>query len=129
MNPLHIVPNIYSPTVDFKEGNLLIEGESFPEDAPTFYQPVLDWLKQYANSIYTKDKKKQTIFTARLSYCNSASRPYMLKIVQILNNIHKEGHLINIIWYYDPNDELDDDDINFKVLMENFEAGISYVKW
>ncbi len=128
MNILHIPTGQFTPLVDFKEGNMLIEGDSYPEDAPAFYQPLIDWCKQYAQSSYVKNKQKQTVFTFKSNYYNSSSRPFLLEIVQILNRLCSIGHFVEIIWYYDPNDEIEEDDINFKMLLENFEASVIYIK-
>ena len=125
MNVLHIPATPFSPLVDFKEGILLIEGESFPENAPLVYQPLLDWCKQYAQSSYAKSKQKQTTLTCKLKYYNTSSRPFLLEIVQILNKLCLTGHAVEIIWYYDPNDELEEDDINFKMLLEDFKASVT----
>ncbi len=129
MNTLQIPSTIYTPTIDLRDGSMLMEGESFPEDPQSFYHPILEWLKQYMQSPYVKNKQKQTVFTCKLSYCNSSSRPFLLKFVQNLNKLHSEGHAVEIIWYYDANDSIDDDDINFKLLLEDFEIVIRYIKF
>ena len=73
-----------------------ISGRSLPEDSAEFYQPVLEWLAEYA-----KDPLPETIFDFRLEYFNTASSKLILDVLSDLEDI--EG--MSIEWYYDEDDE------------------------
>ena len=48
-----------------------ISGRSLPEDSAEFYQPVLEWLAEYA-----KDPLPETTFDFKLEYFNTASSKF-----------------------------------------------------
>lgn len=91
-----------SPQVEFDKdsGKFEISGKSLPEDVISFYQPLLDWLKEYKSSPLDK-----TIFDFKLVYFNTASSKLILDILLILEEIKEEGHDILVRWYSLSNDE------------------------
>ena len=92
----------YTVKVDFNvdTGVLLLEGASYPENASEFYQPILDWIKQY-----TTEVKKELELNLKLNYLNTSSTKCMLDIIDLLEEFFNEGGIINIKWYYEENDE------------------------
>ena len=73
-----------------------ISGRSLPEDSSEFYQPVLEWLGEYAN-----DPLPETIFDFKLEYFNTASSKLILDVLTALEDI--ENAKIN--WYFYEDDE------------------------
>lgn len=125
---LYISETKITPEVKFEpSGTLLWKGEAFPEDAPSFFQPVLAWLRGYVKSDYVKEKDSKTFFKSQLMYFNSGARPYILNAIKILNELAQTGHQVEIIWEYDMEGDIDEDDINFSDLIENFAIKIRYV--
>jgi len=59
-----------------------ISGRSLPEDSAEFYQPVLDWIHEYA-----KDPLPETIFAFKLEYFNTASSKLILDVLTALEEI------------------------------------------
>ncbi|MFW6224205.1 MAG: DUF1987 domain-containing protein, partial [Bacteroidota bacterium] len=53
-----------------------ISGRSLPEDVAVFYDPVLNWLDEYAES-----PNEKTEFTFKLTYFNTASSKLLLDIL------------------------------------------------
>lgn len=78
-----------------------ISGRSLPEDAEKFYAPILKWMDDYI-----EEPCSYTDFTINLEYFNSSSVKQVLKILIKLENIVKKGEKVNIIWYYNQEDEL-----------------------
>ncbi len=90
-----------SPSVIFekKSGKLHISGRSLPEDAFTFYAPIIDWLITYSNS-----PNLQTSVKFNLEYFNTASSKQIYKIATILGELAKK-YKVDIKWHYDEGDK------------------------
>ncbi|MFO7657462.1 MAG: DUF1987 domain-containing protein [Bacteroidales bacterium] len=79
-----------------------ISGRSLPEDVVTFYQPVIDWLDEYK---MMPNEKTELVF--KYIYFNTATSKLVQDILLRLEYIHENGGKVNVIWYY----ELDDEDM------------------
>ncbi|HKL37648.1 MAG TPA: DUF1987 domain-containing protein [Bacteroidales bacterium] len=77
-----------------------ISGRSLPEDVTTFYEPILNWLDEYAEKPNSK-----TVFTFKLVYFNTASSKLLLDILMKLEEMYENGNDILIKWYYPEDDE------------------------
>jgi len=126
IDPLSIKSTKTTPEVQFRDGLLTMRGESFPEDAPEFYKRLVTWVDAYSNTEYAHDKTKTTSFTSKINFFNTASRGFLLEMVSILNRIYVGEHQVSIIWYYDAEEGIDEDDINFKDLIDDFQVPVEY---
>lgn len=90
-------PNV---TLDAGAGIFEFSGKSMPEDVATFYQPILDWIEQYAE---TPNSKTNVQF--KLDYFNTASSKMILDIMMRFEEINQAGHEVLINWYYMDDDE------------------------
>jgi hypothetical protein len=79
---------------------LEISGRSLPEDVSSFYEPVLNWLDEYAGQ-----PNKKTVFNFKLTYFNTASSKLLLDILMRLEDLHEKGHEVLIRWHYPEDDE------------------------
>ncbi len=77
-----------------------ISGRSLPEDVVTFYQPVIDWLEEYKDS-----PNEFTEFVFKYIYFNTATSKLIQDILIKLEEIHEEGNKIQVIWFYEEDDE------------------------
>ncbi len=77
-----------------------ISGRSLPEDVAVFYDPVLNWLDEYAES-----PNEKTEFTFKLTYFNTASSKLLLDILLKLEELRENGNDVKILWYYPEEDE------------------------
>ena len=77
-----------------------ISGRSLPEDVSAFYEPVLNWLNEYAEK-----PNKKTIFNFKLTYFNTASSKLLLDILMKLEEMHENGNDVLIRWHYPEDDE------------------------
>lgn len=89
-----------SPLVELngEKGEISISGRSLPEDAFSFYAPVMDWICDYV-----KSPKPESVFIFRLEYFNTASAKQIFKIVGLANDLAKKGK-VTVKWYYDEGD-------------------------
>lgn len=77
-----------------------ISGRSLPEDVSSFYEPVLNWLNEYAES-----PNKNTVFNFKLTYFNTASSKLLLDILMKLEEMHEKGQDVLIRWHFPEDDE------------------------
>jgi hypothetical protein len=86
--------------LDAKQRLLEIGGNSYPENALEFYQPVFEWLHQYFQN-------GNTALSAafKLNYFNTSSAKCIMNIMSILQQYFSQKHDITIMWYYDQDDE------------------------
>lgn len=90
-------PNVI---LDAESAIFEISGRSLPEDVTSFYEPILNWLDEYADSANEK-----TVFTFKLVYFNTASSKLLLDILMKLEELYENGKDILIKWYFPDDDE------------------------
>ena len=102
MDVLDIKATNDTPRVLFDPENEIFEisGRSLPEDVVTFYQPVIDWLEEY--KLLPNDK---TEFVFKYIYFNTATSKLVQDILIRLEYIHENGGNVNVLWYYEQDDE------------------------
>ena len=92
----------YTLAVDFDpdSGILEMEGESYPENAIDFFQPVFVWIKTYISTL-----GKGIVLNLKLNYLNTSSTKCILDIFEMLEQYHIDGGDVQINWYYAEDDE------------------------
>lgn len=101
MNDLSIEKTADSPQVECTAaGRLCIEGRAIPEDPFTFWQPVLEWVKQYATQ-----PQAQTNVNIYLDYINSSSSMYLNEILRQLSPVNQDGKKVQVTWRHDEGDD------------------------
>jgi len=110
MENLYIEGEGFIPEVKFdaQEGELSISGKSFHENTDAFYEPIIQWLKDYNLETY-----QPTTVNFKMTYFNTTSSKAFLQLLRVLED-YKAEVIVN--WYYpeDDDDMLEDG--------ENFEA-------
>lgn len=86
--------------LDAENEILEISGRSLPEDVSSFYEPVLNWLNEYA-----ENPNPKTIFNFKLTYFNTASSKLLLDILMKLEEMHEKGQDVLIRWHFPEDDE------------------------
>jgi len=106
MNPLFIIGSNDCPTIllDKEKGTFEISGQSLPEEAISFYLPVIEWFEEYI-----KEPLPETILTLDLDYCNSSSTKAIADVLEVLEDYYKAGGKVEVRWLYmeDDDDMLD----------------------
>ncbi len=114
MNNLYVKGNSKTPEIDFKKGVLKISGRSIPEDALSFYQPVIKWLENYI----TQPEKLTEVFIS-IEYINSGSNRFLYNIVKILEKCYLDSNEVAISWYYEEDDDtIQNLGLDFKALFK-----------
>ena len=92
-----------TPLIDFNldSGKFEISGRSLPEDAVSFYTPVLDWLDTY----YSGSPLSETLFDFKLEYFNTASSKLVLDLFMKIEEHTSQGNNTKVNWYYYEDDE------------------------
>lgn len=98
---MHYKPTIDTPEVRFDDamGVLEIKGRSLPEDAWSFYKPVIEW----ARGIDMNGARKLRV-ELFLEYFNSSSSRYLLELLATLES--KARDRVNVVWFSENDDEL-----------------------
>jgi hypothetical protein len=102
MNILEISPTDDSPEINFNpdSGIFELKGKSLPEDVSSFYNPVIEWLEEYA-----KNPAEKTEVKVKLTYFNTASSKLLLDVLMLLEELHENGKKVVINWFYPEYDE------------------------
>jgi len=103
MKHLRIEGTKQSPLVDFnaETGKLELSGRSIPENSFEFYNPLLEWIGEYA-----KTPKEITVLKVYLEYFNTSSSKYILEVLKKLKEVLKvDGAEVKVDWCYDEDDE------------------------
>jgi len=77
-----------------------ISGRSLPEDVVAFYDPILEWLDEYAENPLEK-----TVLNIKLEYFNTASSKLLLDILLKLEDMNEDGKDVLVRWHYPDDDE------------------------
>jgi len=103
MEHLQIAGSKQSPLVDFnpETGEMELSGRSIPENSYEFYNPLLEWISNYA-----KNPKELTVLKVYLEYFNTSSSKYILEVLKRLKEILKNDNAsVKVLWCYDEDDE------------------------
>jgi hypothetical protein len=98
MKPLLIPETSTTPAVilDADKGIFEISGRSVADNPSAVYQPVMQWLNDYA-----REPRSTTLFVFKLEYFNTASSKALLDIISALYLIRNT----KVLWYYREDDE------------------------
>ena len=102
MNSIKIESQEDTPKIVFDPENNIFEisGRSLPEDASLFYEPIIEWLKEYA-----ENPNENTDLHIKMNYFNTASSKLLLDILMIMEDMVEAGNNCIIKWFYDEEDE------------------------
>lgn len=92
-----------------EDGIFSIKGKSFPEDPFFFYNPILEWVKKYAEN---PNDKTELYFA--ITYFNTSSSKIILEIMKCFEIIKKEKNkevLINWICYSEDEEMIESGEI------------------
>ncbi|MEE4176785.1 MAG: DUF1987 domain-containing protein [Bacteroides sp.] len=90
--------------VEFRinEGLLRFSGNSYPENAVDFFQPLLNWVRDYV-----RNTRQQTLVEFRINYFNTSSSKYLFQIMEIMNAFRQKGNPVEVVWISNAeNDEM-----------------------
>lgn len=102
METIKITGNMKTPTVllDPENGIIELAGRSIPENTESLYRPLLEWVEEYI-----KNPKPTTTVNIKFEYFNSSSAKYLIRLLEFVTSLKKEGKNLVLNWFYD-DDEL-----------------------
>lgn len=91
----------FIPYVNFSANTGLCEinGESYLENTFAFYQPLMDWIKEYSSA------QKPITINFGLTYFNTASSRSILDLLVVLKECGENGSIVTVNWAVKPWDE------------------------
>lgn len=104
MKVIDIRGNKKIPTIlfDSEKGLIEIKGRSIVENAPGFYEPLIDWLNDYE-----KKPQAETTVNIHMEYFNTSSSKWIFTIAKKLKDIYDKTGNVNVRWWYDDEDILE----------------------
>ncbi|TXK80073.1 DUF1987 domain-containing protein [Paenibacillus sp. N3.4] len=81
---------------------LSIQGQSYPENAFKFYEPILKWMDDYLDQLNEATIMKIELM---LPYINTSSTKCFMTLLEKLDEAYDQGKNISIYWYYDQENE------------------------
>jgi hypothetical protein len=103
MENLFIAATASTPEVDFRFDlhTLTLKGESYPENAASFYGGVLGKVNAYLEGCSQAD----ITLNIALAYFNSSSTKILFSMLDGFNSAAKAGNHVTLNWYHDEDDE------------------------
>ncbi len=89
-----------SVILDPQKHELKFLGRSLPEDSVAFYNPILEWLDNYAI-----DNDEDTVAVFKLDYFSTSSSKMLLSILYKLESMSFSGTNVKVRWYYPEEDD------------------------
>ena len=86
--------------INFQPGLIEISGRSIPEDAITFFTPIVNWIDNYC-----KSPLDVTNVNIRIEYINSGSNRFIFQILKQIASLSKKGYKVNLKWFYEEDDD------------------------
>lgn len=103
MNNLKIEATKSTPLVDFDAdtGRLSLKGESYPENAFKFFEPLLAWVQEFL----AVTPARPAAVELSLPYINTSSSKCLMMLLDALAQAKASGRKIEAAWYFDPENE------------------------
>lgn len=87
--------------LDPERGILEIRGKSYPENSFEFYQPIMEWIKNYF-----QNPQKLTKINIELIYFNSSSSKFLFDLFEFLESKTGSESAIVVNWIYDKENDM-----------------------
>ena len=95
-----IVHTRITPGFAIKDGTIRFTGKSIPEDAYSFYTPIVDSINKYL-----ENPEPKTTLSFNLEYINSSSKKIITNILKIFEQASENGFQMEVDWHYEADDE------------------------
>lgn len=101
MVPLKIDGTGHYPDIKLDKDSGIFEfsGNSLPEDAKGFYEPILNWIEKYA-----EQPNGETTVRFKMIYYNTPSSKIIYQILKRFEAIALKGYKTKVIWAYNEDD-------------------------
>ena len=105
MQELHLEKTKSTPEVRFdaQSNKLYIEGQSYPENAFQFYEPIFEWLDAHLQTDVPELALELYFY---MPYINTSSSKCIMMLLEKLESAHQQGRKVSVRWYYDEENEM-----------------------
>lgn len=105
MSSLYIEKTKSTPKIQFdlQSYRMRIEGQSYPENAFKFYEPVFAWLDNHLRQV---EQEVVLEIYFHMPYINTSSSKCIMMLLEKLEEAYKDGQKIVIRWYYDSDNDM-----------------------
>ncbi|GEM_PF-475484 len=86
--------------LEFETGRCEISGESYLENAVTFYTPITEWVTKF----FVEYPNKTLHFIFQLTYFNTSSSKRIIELLAVLRGFLEEGRSVVAEWRIEEND-------------------------
>lgn len=95
---INLVATQSTPEVraDWREGLLMMAGESYPENTYEIFDGIISWVDRFL-----AETDRNLSLDLRLSYLNTSSIRAMIDIFDRLQSAHDDGRGLSVLWLYD----------------------------
>lgn len=105
MEKLYIEPTKSTPEIRFDPAanQMYIRGQSYPENAFKFYEPIFIWVDEYLENL---DQEMVVEINFNMPYVNTSSSKCLMMLLDKLDEAYQAGKKVMIRWYYDKENEM-----------------------
>jgi len=88
-------PDSFMVNCKYANGEIEIEGCSYPENAVLFFDPIFDWIEKFL-----RNENRPLSFNFKVDYNNTSTEKSLLDLFYLLDDYYTNfGNKINIVWY------------------------------
>lgn len=104
LQAIHLEATRSTPEIRFDPvaNQLSINGQSYPENAFAFYQPLLQWIDDYFVQLAPGAEVSVEL---QLPYINTTSTKCLLMLLEKLDAAYEDGKQVAVRWLYDEDNE------------------------
>ncbi|HOZ14104.1 MAG TPA: DUF1987 domain-containing protein [Tenuifilaceae bacterium] len=101
MEPYKVNGTSQYPTIvlDKDAGKFEFAGNSLPEDAKAFYDPIIQWIDNYSQA-----PNPETIVKFKMVYYNTPSSKLLFQVLKRFEKIAQLGNKVSVVWAYNEDD-------------------------
>ena len=101
MENLNISETKYTPVITLEtSGTITMTGKSYPENTFEFYEPMMNWVREY----FETSAADLTTVNLEITYFNSSSSKLFFDFFDLLEE-NNDDNKIKINWIYDDENE------------------------
>lgn len=100
--PLRIKATERTPSLEYdpKGPTFNMIGVSVPDDAKSFYAPILQWIEKYVEKYEERENKEPLVISIDLDYFSIQSASILLKIIKHFDKLPN----VTLNWHFDDKD-------------------------
>ncbi len=87
---------------DSERNILTLRGQSYPENAFKFYEPIFQWIDQYFDQL---ESEVIVVIDFLLPYINTSSSKCIMMLLEKFDQAFLDGKKVSLNWYYNIDNE------------------------